>query len=425
MNPSSDGRRPLRVAINCPFVPGQGLGGIETFVMGLLHALGRLDDDQTEYIVVGPPDDPEWMRPFLGANQRIVSQPRHRRPRLSPRVKATSLVEQVSGRQVPVSNGFLESLGCDVVHFPYQHYVICALPSVYNPHDLQYFYYPQYFTPADVAWREKVDHAACRFATAIAVSSRWVKRDLIRHFAAPPDKIHIIPDAPPTQAYAEPTAAQIDEVRTRYAVQEPFAFYPAMTWEHKNHVRLLEAVARLRDDQGLAIQVICTGHQNRFWPQVKACLDALNLERQVRFLGMVPAVDLRAIYRLAQFVVIPTLFEASSAPLLEAWHDGAPTACSTVTALPEQAGDAALLFDPLSVEAMAGAMARLATDANLRDELRRKGRARLQRFTWDRAARGYRAAYRRSGARSLNEDDHALLADDWSRQDAVETPHVD
>ena len=425
MTPAFHDRRPLRVAINCPFVPGRGLGGLETFVMGLVHALGRLNDDDTEYVVVGPVEEPDWITPFLGSNQRVVVQSPERRSRRSLRARAAALLRPTTVPQVPVSSGFLESLACDVVHFPYQHYVICALPSVYNPHDLQYFYYPQYFTPAELAWREKVDHAGCRFATALTVSSRWVKRDLVRHFAAPADKIHIIPDAPPTQAYSEPTPEQSDAVRTRYDLLEPFALYPAMTWEHKNHLRLLDAVAHLRDANGLTIRVICTGHQNRFWPQVEARIQALRLEHQVRFLGMVPAVDLRAIYRLAQFVVIPTLFEASSAPLLEAWNDDTPTACSTVTALPEQAGDAALLFDPHSVPAIAGAMARLATDASLRETLRRKGRARLQRFSWERAARGYRAAYRRAADRVLNEEDQALLADDWSRQEAVEARHAD
>jgi len=424
MAPSPAATRPLRVAINCPFVPGRGLGGLETFAVGLVHALGRLDDDATEYVVVGPPEDPAWMAPHLGPNQRIASQPMPRRGRTSWRARLLGPAERPAERRVPVSDGFLESLGCDVVHFPYQHFVICALPSVYNPHDLQYFYYPQYFTPSDLAWREQVDHYACRFAAAVTVSSRWVKRDIAEHFAVHHGKIHIIPDAPPTQAYAEPSADQVEDTRTRYGLQAPFAFYPAMTWEHKNHVRLLHALAHLRDRDGLAVRLICTGHQNRFWPEIKAQIDALALGDQVRFLGMVPAADLRAIYRLAQFVVIPTLFEASSAPLLEAWHDGTPTACSTVTALPEQAGDAALLFDPLSVDAIADAVARLTTDAGLRDALRARGHARLQTFTWDRAAKAYRAAYRRSAGRALSDEDRALLADDWSRPDTAGARHV-
>jgi glycosyltransferase involved in cell wall biosynthesis len=130
---------------------------------------------------------------------------------------------------------------------------------------------------------------------------------------------------------------------------------------------------------------------------------------------MVSSEELRAIYKLAQFVIVPTLFEAASGPVFEAWYEGVPAACSTVTSLPEQAGDAALLFDPLSVEAIAEALQRMATDKNLRDELREKGRTRLLDFSWERTAKAYRAVYRRVANRPLSEEDRSLLNWDWMR----------
>jgi glycosyltransferase involved in cell wall biosynthesis len=101
--------------------------------------------------------------------------------------------------------------------------------------------------------------------------------------------------------------------------------------------------------------------------------------------------------------------------MFEAWQEGAPVACAHVTSLPEQAGDAALLFDPLSITDIAHALARMATDSALREDLRRRGKARLAEFTWERTARAYRALYRRIGGSALTEEDRMLLSSDWMR----------
>ena len=133
-------------------------------------------------------------------------------------------------------------------------------------------------------------------------------------------------------------------------------------------------------------------------------------------MGLVPPKDLKALYRLGRFVIIPSLFEAASGPLFEAWQEDTPVACSTVTSLPEQAGDAALLFDPLSVESIATAVARMATEDNLLEDLRWRGRRRLQDFSWERTAKAYRAVYRRAAGFLLSDEDRWLLSWDWMRE---------
>jgi len=95
--------------------------------------------------------------------------------------------------------------------------------------------------------------------------------------------------------------------------------------------------------------------------------------------------------------------------LLSQASSGAPVACSTVTSLPEQAGDAALLFDADRPEEMAGAIARLWTDPALRAQLAARGRERVAHFTWDRTARVFRAHYRRIAGRPLTDEDRESL----------------
>jgi glycosyltransferase involved in cell wall biosynthesis len=418
----------LRVAINAQLLPDQGVGGAQTALIGLVRALGQLDDGPEEYTIIGPWQQPDWLAPYLGPNQHIVPGPQppqrfNRVPRvLHPMAQAArQAVMNLLGSEithqpytVPVSNGFYEALNCDVIHFPFQQFVITSVPAVFNPYDLQHLHFPQFFAPGEIARRETLYPAGCRIAQRVTVASTWSKNDIAARYGIPPQKIQVIPLAPPTTAYSAPTGDLIRTVRERYRLPESFVLYPAMTWPHKNHLRLLEAAALLRDRDKLRIHVICVGEQHQpHWATIQARLETLQLADQVQFLGFVPSDHLLALYHAAQFVIIPSLFEGAGLPLLEAWQAEVPAACSAVTSLAEEAADAALLFDPTSVDAIAGAIRQLTTDETLCAEYRRRGIQRLKAFSWERTARAYRAVYRQLAGIPLDETEQSLLAANW------------
>jgi len=425
-----DSTKRLRIAINA-LLASHNPSGIVSGLIGLILSLGRLRDGEEEYVIIVDSQGGDWLKPYLGSNQRLIIKPQAQTQRdklkqyLGPlrpiagriwRSLFAVLLSEAESTEVPVSDGFYENLGCDVIHFPFQNFVSCSLPTIYNPHDLQHLHYPQFFKRSDIAWREATYRAGCHLSNTVVVGSNWVKRDIVHHYGVNPDKVQIIPWAAPTQAFPAPSKDKVEDVREKYDLELPFAFYPAATWKHKNHLRLLEAVGRLRDHSGLSVRIVCTGGLvPGHWTEINKHLDALHLANQIRFLGLVPYEDVRSIYRLAQFVIFPTLFEAASGPILEAWQDGVPVACSTVTSLPEQVGDAALLFDPFSVDAIANALHRMSTDENLRNELIKKGERRLKDFDWERTAKAYRAVYRRAAKIPLTDEENWLLSWDWMR----------
>ena len=426
--PTLEGR-PMRVAVGAELVPGQSLGGIEQITLGLVSALGRLDDGDEEYLIISHRDAPDWLTSYLGPNQRIVVGPSApveawelakralgplRRPLRSiwrltrglpgPRRHGPPTVDSVSE-----SDGFYERLNADVIHFPYQRYIRTKLPMVYNPHDLQHLHFPEYFRKDEIRWRELLYRSGCDLAKVVVVASQWAKDDLVRRYDLAAEKVEVIPWAAPTEAYPDVTKDILAEVTARYGLGEPFALYPASTWPHKNHIYLLQALARLRDQRGLRVRMVCTGYQTSDWHSVESQLRASSLGNQVDFLGVVRPVDLRALYRLAQFVIIPSVFEPFSVPVLEAWHEGVPIACSEVAGLPEQTNGAALLFDPHSVDGIVAALQRMATDETFRQELRNKGAQRYQELSWDRTAKMFRAVYRRAAGYPLSEEDRRLV----------------
>jgi glycosyltransferase involved in cell wall biosynthesis len=397
----------VNVALDVRVRPGEA-GGVAPAVRSLVSALGRLDDgDETYTIIVGSDAQAEWLSP-LGSRQRFAMRPQETRHWLLrpmwPLVRRLQHALTVPRQwpEVPLSDGFFETLGCDLIHFPTQSFTVCALPSIYNPIDLQHLHYPQFFDSWVIAWRESVYRTGCQLAQALIVNTEWVKQDLVRHYGVNPDKIHVIAEASPVVSIPALSEEAGRDLRKRHRLEEAFVFYPAVPWPHKNHLRLFEALAHLRDTRGLRVPLVCSGSRYApFWPEIERGLQRFGLTSQVMFLGYLPDTELHALYRMATAVILPSLFEANSLPVFEAWQAGTPVACSNVTGLPEQAGDAALLFDPTSPIAIAEAVAALFTNRELGEDLRQRGYRRSRQFTWDNTARAYRALYRSVAGRVL------------------------
>ena len=188
----------------------------------------------------------------------------------------------------------------------------------------------------------------------------------------------------------------------------PFALYPAQPWKHKNHLRLLDAIALLRD-RGVEVRLVCPGPPNPNQSEVRRRVDELGLGSFVQFPGFVSDTQLAGLFQQARCLVFPSLFEGFGFPVLEAFTAGLAVTCSSTTSLPELTADAAVLFDPTDVEAMADAIERVWTDEGLRTQLIARGRERAAAYSWDHLARSCRALYRAAAGESLGPGDDDLL----------------
>jgi glycosyltransferase involved in cell wall biosynthesis len=403
-------------------VPDGASGGIQQVVLGLAAGLTAITDEEGEqYRFLVDEGAERWLAPYIKPPCELLRVPE----RLGYRLLAMArrgwadpltvwrklpIVRSVALPPPTVSDGFVEAAGAQVMHFPYQDAFLTRVPSIYHPHDLQHAHLPELFTKRERARRERLYGVFCRHASLVAVASSWVKRDVESHFGLSPRKVVVVPLAPPSAAYPTPSDAEIAVIRRRLALPDAFVFYPAQTWPHKNHLGLLEALAILRRRSGLRIPFVSSGHRNEHFRTVMERAKSFGLDADVRFVGYVSPVELQSLYRLARAVVIPSRFEAGSFPLWEAQLASVPVACSNVTSLPVQAGDSVLLFEPDRPEEIADAVERLWTDAALRQELVRRGRENVARFSWDTTARLFRAHYRQLGGWHLTDGDRALLA---------------
>jgi glycosyltransferase involved in cell wall biosynthesis len=166
----------------------------------------------------------------------------------------------------------------------------------------------------------------------------------------------------------------------RYQLPEKFFFYPAQLYRHKNHRALVAAIALMKDTHPDVNLVLVGATERNGYDDLRALVEAKGLTGHVQFLGYVPDSDMPGFYGRARALVMPTFFGPTNIPPLEAFEAGCPVATSRIYGIPDQLGDAALYFDPRSVEEMHDCLVRLWQDDALCADLAERGREHARRW---------------------------------------------
>lgn len=184
----------------------------------------------------------------------------------------------------------------------------------------------------------------------------------------------------------------LQEVRARYHLSDRYLLTVSTVEPRKNLSVLLDAYTLLRQQLGDACpQLVIAGRQGWHYEDILQHMQAL--QGYVHFLGHIPDQDLIALYQMATCLIFPSLYEGFGLPVVEAMTAGCPVITTTSSSLPEVAGDAALLVDPLDRAAMAQAMQRVVQDEPLRQSLIAAGRIQAARFSWEKTAQLHRELY--------------------------------
>ena len=262
----------------------------------------------------------------------------------------------------------------------------CPVPAVITVYDLQHEHLPEYFDAGELHHRRQFYPESCVAADHVIAISEFTRQGVIEHYGVEPSRVSAIPLAAGSDFAWRNAGTRVADVRKRYALPPRYVLYPANTWRHKNHTRLIEALARYRDESGETLALILTGVGKEGEAGLKAAVDQNRLADSVYLLGYVPRADLPALYAGAACLVFPSLFEGFGIPLVEAMLVGCPVAASNATSIPEVVGDAAILFDPRDPSDIARAIAAIVRDPTTAAELARRGRARVDRFSGPKTA---------------------------------------
>lgn len=373
------------VAVNLLWMVPGVVGGSETYMTRLLSGLLERDSG-IDYTLFALPQFAE-AHPELASNFRTEYAP---------------LTGQMKSFRVAGENSWLayqaRRLKIDLIHhgggtMP----IVRATRSVLTIHDLQYLYFPEYFTKTKLAFLRTMVPRSAEAGRLVLVPSEFTRRSVIERLSIDPSIVIVVPHGiAPRKMFELPT-----DIRERYDISGPFFLYPAATYPHKNHLTLLEAFVKLLEKHPDATLVLTGAKAWQEWiiaremaERITSEIRKLGIEPRVRQLGYVPAADLEALYREATALTFASRFEGFGAPALEAMARGCPVIAANATALPEVISDAGVLVSPDNADEWAVAMAQMITDDDLRKRLGEAGVERAALFNWDRSAGILEDAYR-------------------------------
>ena len=348
----------MRIAIDASRTTVQRVTGTEHYAIELIRALIHLNTQHqlTLYFRDAPPPDLFPASPLV--RYRVLAQ-----------------------RRLWTHTAFAAALWRDRpdVSWVPAHTLPLVMPgrAVVTVHDLGFRYFPAAHPGWPRLYLNLSTAYSARRASIILADSQATAADMTRFYDTPPNKLRVVyPGVEP------PPVGDMEAVRARYNLPERYFLFVGTLQPRKNIARIVQAYARWRlahagDQTGL---VLAGGQGWLYDPAWVSGVDGVTLT------GYIDEADKGALYAGALALVFPTLYEGFGFPVVEAMHCGVPVICSNTSSLPELAGDAALLVDPLDVDAIAAAMSRLSDDAALRDGLRARGAVQARRFTWGEAA---------------------------------------
>lgn len=256
--------------------------------------------------------------------------------------------------------------------------------SVATVHDLGYHYFPQAHTRRQLAYLRWSTRHNARVSRLVLADSMATRSDLQRFYAIDPAKVHVIypgvdPDLRPVTDAVARTAVQ-----HRYGLPDDYLLFLSTLQPRKNLERLVEAYAA----SGVTLPLVLAGKRGWLSEPIVAAVAALSPDVRARVLlpGYIAEPDKAALLSGARALLYPSLYEGFGFPLLEGQACGTAVLAANSSSLPEIAGDAALLVDPVDTAALADGIRRLTVDDRLRADLIRRGFINVQRFAWQDAA---------------------------------------
>lgn len=343
---------------------GRNRGGNETYIAGLLDGLASLYTDIRVTVLTC-----QWdAAPAVPGEMATVSLGRYR-PLPFWLWQQTQVLNDLKPDWY-LANYFLPLMRCR---------------GAVVVHDASFRAHPEYYPRLTAWYMHLLTGISMRRAERVITVSEFSRQELARLYPTTRGKTAIVPNA--MSDHYRPAATE-DEVRrdaetlARYGVVVPFVLALGNIHPRKNLERLLEAYSLARAQDAAVPAMVWVGKQR--WGADN--LLARARDAGVKITGFVPQEALPAFLRSAQMLVYPSLYEGFGLPPLEAMACGTPVITSNTTSLPGVVGNAALLVDPMSVDAIATAIVRLSRDDELRRDLSAKGLERAGLYSWRRAA---------------------------------------
>lgn len=252
-------------------------------------------------------------------------------------------------------------------------------------HDLITRIYPSKFTKKHRLVQNTLLPHILRKADRIIAVSNSTKNDIIKFYPEYAHKIKVIYEGVESQFFPR-SNQEIEKTLDKYNVDFRYILFLGTVEPRKNIIRVVDAFIQLKQEGNIEQKLVITGRKGWLYKDIIEKINKTPFSQDIIFTDFVDDEDLPFLYSGAEIFLYPSLYEGFGLPVLEAMSCGSPVITSNLSSLPEVAGDAAILVDPMNVEEIVQAMEKLLRDRELRKELKRKSLERAKFFSWEMAA---------------------------------------
>lgn len=365
------------------YIPG-GTGGTETYFRNLIRGLQEYDKKNLYTLIVKKEHYNDAKDLINSTNWKVLGL----RDVPSLVYRGVRRLKLASLDNNSLLSRKINALDFDVVHFPmqtvYPYGIKCKKLVTFM--DMQEVHFPNFFTKEELQFRKNNYKKSVKEADIVISISNYTKNDIVKYYG---------------KEYKEKTRvvylsnSESNKKATIISGEEnlkPYFYYPAATWPHKNHEKLLFAFADVVKKHP-DYKLVLTGLKRQRSSRIDSIIDNLGLKNKVIVKGYLPYEDINSIFRNAFALVFPSLFEGFGLPILEAMSMGVPVVSSNSASLPEVAGNAALYFDPKNVKDIANKMIEIIEDSGLRELLIKKGFGQAKKFSLEKMTKQTIKAY--------------------------------
>jgi glycosyltransferase involved in cell wall biosynthesis len=364
--------RPLKIAVNARFLLAGQLEGIGYFTHETLRRITAAHPEITFYFLFDRPSDPSFI---YGPNvQAVVLNPPARHPLLWYIWFQWAVKRHLAQHDYDL---FLSPDGYTVLG--------SKTPSVTVIHDLAFLHFPQHVGALVRLYYRFFVPRFARQSSRIATVSLASKNDLVAQYGISPEKIDLVFSAA-KELFHPVTTAEKNDIRNKWTDGKPYVVYVGSIHPRKNVERLLLAFELFRQKSGIDAKLLIAGRKAWQYEAVERVYKQMTYNQDILFTGRLCEEELNAVIASSCGLFFVSLFEGFGVPVLEGMRCGVPVVTANVSSMPEVAGSAAILVNPLDTEEIANAMQRLFTDKACMEEMVTRGYEQAKVYSWDNTA---------------------------------------
>jgi glycosyltransferase involved in cell wall biosynthesis len=353
------------------YIPA-GTGGTETYFRSLLDGLQKYDNSNEYTLVVD--------KKYLSSAKKLIASKKWKVKGLTgipPKyIRGLRKIKVVKSSNDDLLAKKINSMNFDLVHFPFQVIYPYGIDTkkVLTFHDMQEEYFPEFFSKDEMKFRKNNFNRSVIEADLVITVSKHTKLDILKYYGQGLiKKVLVVYESVPKKV-------QFNISNNSILQHKPYFYYPAATWPHKNHERLIKAFKKFVKKHP-EFRLVLSGLSRQKSDTITNLINELDLKQKVVMLGYLPYEQLPSLFKNSYALVFPSLFEGFGIPLLESMQYDIPVLCSNSTSLPEVGGRAAIYFNPTSINDIANKMTRIAEDKELYNKLRKECSKQRNKFS--------------------------------------------